>query len=108
MEKKDREIWLRVKSEQVSFAGDLKMLSELPIFKKIIEGMVDKKLEMLRIIDNPASPKEQIEEARNKRMAIQWFIESFMTTIHSGERAAEEVKKYQEFEAKKDNKGVAS
>ena len=108
MEKKDREICLRVKSEQVSFAGDLKQLAELPIFKKIIEGMVDKKLEMLRIIDNPASPKEQIEEARNKRMAIQWFIESFMTTIYSGERAAEEVKKYQEFEAKKDNKGVAS
>lgn len=107
MEKKDREIWLKNKADQVALASDLKQMAELPIFQRIIEGMVDKKLEMLKIIDNPASSKDQIEDAREKRMAIQWFIESFMTTIYLGEQAAEKIKQYQDYEAKKENKGVA-
>lgn len=101
MKNEDRQVWLREKGARITFAQELKDLAELPIFKKIIEGMLDKKNQLLRIIDDSQSSREAVDDARNKRMAIQWFFESIVITVKVGERAEEEIRRYEEYEHKK-------
>lgn len=105
MKKEERQMWLKGQSEKAQFASELKELEKLPVFQKIIDGMIAKKVALLKIIDNSASTKDEIDSARTKRMTIQWFLESMATTIAEGDRAIEKIKEYEDFEREKENKG---
>lgn len=107
MESKDRASWLKSQQEKITFAKEIESWVDHPITNKLIEGMIDTKAKFLKVIDDIKLPVDspEVQEARQKRSTIQWFIESLMNSVLSGERAEQEIKKYNEFESKKEKGG---
>ena len=105
MKEAERKIWLKKQGDKVAFAAELKDLSEHAGFKKIMEGMISKKAEFLAVIDNPDSTEEDVREARKWRLMIQLFIKSILYSIHDGDNAVKAIKKYEDFEKEKEEKG---
>lgn len=99
--KEERQDWIRDKQVKVQFARELKEIYESPAFKKVLEGMAIKRLEYLNVIDDLKSSEEDVKSARIQRNTIDWFIRSMILTFNEGDRAAEELARYEEFERQK-------
>lgn len=108
MNKEERQNWLKDMQDKITFARELEDWMELPITKKLIEGMIEKRIKLQKIIldilDDPRRNADdpEVVQARQQRNTIKWFLESLANTALTGERARQAVDKFEKFEKEKE------